>query len=135
METSFKEGMEYSRWFDITKEMVMQFAELTGDRNPVHLDEAYAKETRFGKCIAPGMLIGGLISRIIGMDFPGNGSIYMGQELKFYRPVYVGGRICITCVIESVDREKGRLRINNTVTSEDKSVLTSGVSEVKLLKY
>ena len=48
METSFKEGMEYSRWFDITKEMVMQFAELTGDRNPVHLDEAYAKGTRFG---------------------------------------------------------------------------------------
>ena len=93
METSFKEGMEYSRWFDITKEMVMQFAELTGDRNPVHLDEAYAKGTRFGKCIVPGMLIGGLISRIIGMDFPGNGSIYMGQELKFYSPVYVGGRI------------------------------------------
>lgn len=133
MAASFKEGMEYSRWFDITREMVMQFAELTGDKNPVHLDEAYAKGTRFGRCIVPGMLIGGLISRIIGMDFPGNGSIYMGQDLKFARPVYVGARICITCTIESADNDRGNLKISNIVSSEDNTVLVRGVSDVKII--
>jgi len=133
MAANFTEGMEYTAWFDITKEMVIQFAELTGDKNPIHLDEEYACKTRFKKCIVPGMFIGGLISKIIGMDFPGNGSIYLGQDLKFIKPVYVGDRIHIKCVIESINRDKNNILIANTVFSDDKTVLVKGLSKVKVI--
>lgn len=133
MNANFSEGMEYTIWFDVTKEMVIQFAELTGDKNPIHLDEEYASKTRFKRCIVPGMLIGGLISKIVGMDFPGNGSIYLSQDLKFIKPVYIGDKICITCVIKLIDRNRNNILIENTVFSDDKTVLIEGVSKVKLI--
>ena len=130
---SLKTGMEYYTWVDISKELVLQFTELTGDKNPIHLDEKYAETTVFKKCIAPGMLIGGLLSKIIGMDFPGNGSIYLGQELKFISPVYIGTRIKISCVVDSVDTFKNNVVLKNIVESENGDVLLKGISKVKVL--
>lgn len=111
----------------------MWFAELTGDKNPIHLDEKYVGTTVFKKCIAPGMLIGGLLSKIIGMDFIGNGSIYLGQELKFILPVYVGTKIKISCVVDSVDTVKNNAILKNIVESENGDVLIRGASKVKVI--
>lgn len=128
-----KIGMEYCEWFDITKEMVIQFTKLTGDKNPIHLDEQYAEGTRFKKCIAPGMLICGLLSKIIGMDFPGNSSVYLEQDTKFLAPVYIGSRIRILCIVDSIDMVKSNVILRNVVESENGEILIKGVSKVKVL--
>lgn len=131
---SLKTGMEYCQWFNITQEMVLQFTELTGDKNPVHLDEQYASTTMFKKCIAPGMLIGGLLSKIIGMDFPGNGSIYLGQDIQFIAPVYIDTRIKISCIVDSVDTIKNNIVLKNIVESENGEILIKGTSKIKVLQ-
>src|ERR1700741_648739 len=71
-----------------TQEEIEKFADLSGDHNPIHLDEEHAKGTRFGRRIAHGMLTSSLISNVIGNDLPGAGSIYLGQTLQFLAPVF-----------------------------------------------
>ena len=82
------------------------FAELTGDKNPVHLDEQYAAGTRFGKRIVHGMLISSLFSTVFGTIFPGEGSIYMGQSLKFLKPVYLGEKITAKVTLTAIRDDK-----------------------------
>jgi 3-hydroxybutyryl-CoA dehydratase len=81
--------------FEVTDDMVQAFAEATGDKNPLHLDDEYAKKTIFGRRIAHGMLGASLISCILGTKLPGKGTIYKSQKLKFVRPIYVGDRITV----------------------------------------
>lgn len=88
-------GECFKREFQITDSMVKEFSRITGDINPVHLDEEYAKTTVFTKRIAPGMLAGGLISSVLGNDFPGNGTIYLSQTMKFTNPVFIEDRITV----------------------------------------
>ena len=80
------EQREYRRI--ITQEEVFKFAEVTKDFNPAHFDENYTKDTIFKKPIVHGMLVGSLFSKIFGLDYPGEGTIYTSQSLKFLRPVY-----------------------------------------------
>lgn len=128
-----KVGDEFHQKIHITKEMVSQFMELSGDKNPIHFDEAYAQETQFKHCIVPGMLVAGLLSKIIGMDFPGNGSIYLGQDLKFIAPIYVNTEIEITCIVENIKREKDIYFISNIVKNDDNKIVMEGKSVVKLI--
>lgn len=95
-----------SRTFEITvtQEMVQKYAEVTGDFNPIHVDENYAKGTKFGKCIAHGMLIGGFFSRAL-VDTFGEG-IYLGQDMKFVQPVFVGDTIIIQLTLTGLRKEK-----------------------------
>lgn len=72
---------------------VYLFAGITGDQNPAHINDIYAKDTRFGKRIVHGMLTSSLVSSILGMQLPGPGTIYLGQTLKFLSPVYFGDTI------------------------------------------
>ncbi len=76
-------GAKASRSCTINDEMIRGFAELTGDTNPVHLDDAYAAGTRFGRRIAHGMIAAGMISATLANDLPGPGTVYLGQSLKF----------------------------------------------------
>ena len=76
-------GQTYLKKFHVKEEMGQKFAELSGDFNPIHLDGEFAKDSRFNGKIAHGMLVASFISGVIGNDFPGQGSIYMKQELKF----------------------------------------------------
>ncbi|WP_376788558.1 MaoC family dehydratase [Thermoflexus sp.] len=85
----------------ITRADVEAFAALTGDDNPLHLDEAFARNTRFGRPVVHGMLVAGLISAVLGRMLPGPGTIYLRQTLEFRRPVYPGDTI--TAVVEVVD--------------------------------
>ncbi len=93
-------------------EDVILFAELSGDFNPIHLDEKFAAATRFGRCIAHGMLSATYISTVIGTQLPGSGSIYMSQSINFRAPVYLDDEV-VTCVeVTAVDREKSRATLN-----------------------
>ncbi|KUK81087.1 enoyl-CoA hydratase [Mesotoga sp. Brook.08.YT.4.2.5.1] len=111
----FYEGKSFSTKRVITTAMVDSFAELTGDKNPVHTDEEFAKNTRFGRRIAHGMLSVGIISAILGNDFPGPGSIYMKQEVKFLKPIFLEEEVKITIEILEKNEEKKRLLVGTTV--------------------
>ena len=90
----------------ITDEMIRLFAQASGDTNPVHLDEEYASGTMFKQRIAHGILVTGLISAVMGCDFPGEGSIYVSQTVNFLRPVKIGDKI--TAKVEAIEKKEGR---------------------------
>lgn len=91
----------------LTAEDVQTFAELTGDDNPIHVDEEYAKETRFEKPIVHGVLLLGIVSKVLGRDFPGHGSIAVAISCRFLRPVPVGSEITVEVkVAEKVEKRK-----------------------------
>ncbi|UXP33416.1 MaoC family dehydratase [Reichenbachiella agarivorans] len=83
-----KVGDQYSTEFSISQEQVNLFAELSGDKNPLHLDAEFAAETPFKKPIAHGIFSASFISKVLGMDFPGQGTLYLSQNLSFKRPVF-----------------------------------------------
>lgn len=93
----------------ITDEMIRLFAQCSGDTNPVHLDEEYAKNTQFKTRIAHGILVTGLISAVMGCDFPGEGAIYVSQTVNFLRPVKIGDEI--TAKVEAIEKIDGRQKM------------------------
>ncbi len=106
MLSTYDVGHSKKYQYVITQEMIQKFAEVTGDYNPIHVDEAYAKTTKFGKCIAHGMLMGGFFSRCLVETFGGNG-IYLGQDMKFTNPIYVGDEIEVSMTLIALRKEKG----------------------------
>lgn len=107
----------------ITDEDIEMFAQVSTDRNPVHLDEAYAQGTMFKGRIAHGMLTAGLISAIIGEQLPGHGTIYMGQSLKFLAPVRPGDVVYAEVKVTSFDLEKRRVILDCHCAVDGKKVL------------
>lgn len=103
---SLQPGEKASRTTTITDDMIRAFAVLTGDSNPVHLDDAYAATTRFGRRIAHGMIAAGLISAALANDLPGPGTVYLSQSLQFKAPVYPGDTITTTVEVKSVRPDK-----------------------------
>lgn len=103
---SDRDAVGYTKTYEVlvTRDMVMKFAEVTGDFNPIHVDEEYAKNTKFGRCIAHGILIAGFFSRAL-VDTWGVG-IYLGQEMKFTNPVYIGDTVLITVTLTGMRPEK-----------------------------
>jgi 3-hydroxybutyryl-CoA dehydratase len=103
-----REGLTVQEEFPVTEQMGIEFAGVSGDTNPVHLDQDYAKATRFGAKIAHGMLIGSFISNVIGTRMPGEGSIYMKQEMTFLRPVYYGDRVTVEVAVKALQKDRNR---------------------------
>jgi 3-hydroxybutyryl-CoA dehydratase len=116
-------GMEASYAKKISNEDVLAFAELSGDTNPVHLDDAYAAQTMFKQRIAHGFLTASLISTVLGTKLPGPGCIYLSQSLKFRAPVMIGDEVVATAKITSLDAEKGRAVIATQCAVNGKSVI------------
>lgn len=114
-----KLGMKESITKTITAEDVDMFAKISLDVNPVHLDEEYASKTMFKKRIAHGILTTGLISAVLGTKLPGEGAIYMAQELKFMAPVYIGDTITATVEVIELIAEKNRVVVSTTCTNQD----------------
>lgn len=114
-----KVGMTDSVTKTITGEDIDKFADISLDRNPVHLDEEYAAKTMFKKRISHGILVSGLISAVLGTKLPGEGAIYMGQELKFMAPVYIGDTITATIEIVELVAEKNRVICSTICTNQD----------------
>ena len=96
----------------ITDAMVRDFAKLTGDFNPIHLDDAFAATTRFKRRIAHGMIAAGLISRGIATELPGAGAVYLGQSLKFTAPVFIDDVIAIELKVKAIREEKNILTLD-----------------------
>lgn len=96
----------------ITAEDVEAFARITGDFNPVHMDEEFARSTRFGGRIAHGMLSAGLVSAALATKLPGPGAIYLAQTLRFTRPVRIGDTVTVRVEVLEVNADKQRVRLS-----------------------
>ena len=99
------------------------FAEVSGDNNPVHLDEAYARTTTFGERIAHGMLSAAYISAILGTKLPGPGAIYLSQSLRFRRPVRIGDLVVARATVTALDDAKGRVTLETVCEVGGKTVM------------
>ncbi|MDR7484500.1 MAG: MaoC family dehydratase [Armatimonadota bacterium] len=110
----------------ITEEDIQTFARLTGDFNPLHTDEAFARRTRFGGRIAHGMLTAGLISAVLGMRLPGPGGIYVSQSLRFRRPVRAGDHLTATAEVVAFDAGRRRVTLRTTCTNQRGEVVLDG---------
>ncbi|RGP39134.1 MaoC family dehydratase [Pseudotabrizicola alkalilacus] len=109
----------------ITDRDIELFAEVSTDRNPVHLDDAYARDTIFEGRIAHGMLTAGLISAVIGEQLPGHGTVYLGQSLRFMAPVRPGDRVDAVVTVTAIDHAKRRVTLE-THCSVGKTVVLKG---------
>lgn len=104
MKLSLGDTAEFSKV--ITDEDIQTFAELTGDHNPVHLDDTYARTTRFGRRIAHGMLSASLISSVLANRLPGEGTVYLSQSLQFVAPVYPGDTVTARATVTRLREDK-----------------------------
>ncbi|NEZ46250.1 MaoC family dehydratase [Clostridium niameyense] len=127
-----KVGMKAEKSKRVTEEDVTLFAEVTGDKNPAHVDEEYAKGTMFKTRIAHGMLGSGLISAVLGMELPGPGTIYLGQELKFVNPIKFDDVISAKIIVrEILDKKKFKIAIMDTVVvNQDGQTVIEGTAKV-----
>ncbi|MEN3042317.1 MAG: MaoC family dehydratase [Fervidobacterium sp.] len=125
-------GQIYEIKKTVTDEMVKLFAEATGDKNPVHLDEEFAKNTIFKGRIAHGVLSLGIISAVLGMEFPGAGTIYLMQNAKFKKPVYVGEEVTVKLIVKEIDKEKRRVLLDTFVIKENGDNAIEGEALVKI---
>jgi len=107
----------------VTDRDIEMFAEVSTDRNPVHLDDAYAQDTIFEGRIAHGMLTAGLISAVIGEQLPGHGTVYMGQTLKFLAPVRPGDTVLAEVEVTGIDHGKRRVQLDCRCLVDGKKVL------------
>lgn len=114
----------------ITSREVELFAEATGDRNPVHLDEDVAARSQFGGRIAHGMLTAGLVSAAIATRLPGPGAIYLGQSLRFTRPVRIGDTVTVKLEVLEVITAKRRVRLATICTNQNGETVMDGEATV-----
>jgi len=114
----------------ITESDIELFATATGDFNPVHLDQAYAEKTMFKGRIAHGLLSVGLLSAVLGTIFPGHGTIYLSQEIKFLAPVRIGDTITARVEVLELISEKNRARFRTSCTNQDGKLVADGIAWV-----
>lgn len=124
-------GDKASRSLTISDDTIRAFAEVTGDNNPVHLDDEYAAGSRFGRRVAHGMIPAGLISATLANDLPGPGSIYLGQTLKFIMPVFPGDTLTATVEVLSVRPDKPIVTLSTVCTNQNDEVILEGEAVVK----
>jgi acyl dehydratase len=120
--------MKQSLTKTVTEEDIEFFARATGDMNPLHLDESYARSTRFGGRIAHGLLGAGLISAILGTLLPGPGTVYLSQKLTFTAPVRIGDRITASVEVKSIKQR--RVSLKTICVNQDGNIVIDGEAEV-----
>jgi 3-hydroxybutyryl-CoA dehydratase len=127
-------GMQRVLSRTITEDDILLFAQVSGDRNPIHLDPEYAERSIFGKRIAHGFLIGSLISAVLGNDLPGPGSIYLGQTLKFLAPIHIGDTVTVKVKVVAVREDKRIVTLHTNCTNQSGVLVLSGEAVVKYAK-
>jgi 3-hydroxybutyryl-CoA dehydratase len=123
-------GMKASYSKTCSVDDVREFALLSGDLNPVHLDEEYAKNTQFGRCIAHGMYTAALVSATVALKLPGPGSIYLGQDMKFRAPVFIDDTITVEMEVESVREDKPIVGLKFVCLNQDGKKVATGTAVV-----
>src|SRR6266567_1489618 len=126
-----KVGAEASLTKTITDAQIVDFANLTGDTNPVHLDADYAATSMFGERIAHGMLMAGLISAVLGTQLPGPNSIYLGQDLKFRALVKIGDTVEVMVTVTEKRDDKRIIKLSTTVTNQRGETVVDGTAVIK----
>lgn len=114
----------------ITNKDVLLFAEISGDDNPVHVDEAYAQTTMFKGRIVHGALVSSLFSKILGTQLPGQGTIYLGQESRFMKPVRLNETITATVTVIEIIAEKNRVKLETIAKNALGEVVVTGFATV-----
>ena len=107
----------------VSEEDIVRFAEVSGDDNPVHLDEEFASKTMFKGRIAHGMLGAGFISTAVGTRLPGYGCIYISRSLRFRAPVRIGDTVVTTATVKAVDKDRKRVTMETVCAVGDKNVI------------
>ena len=128
----FKEGDQFKWERFISAEDVKRFAEVVGDLNPIHLDAGFAEKSFFKKRIVHGAFLAGLISKILGMDFPGQGTVYISQNSVFKRPVYVDTTVTVEVKVTQVLADKRRLVLDTNILNENGEVCLMGSATIWL---
>lgn len=116
----------------ITEADVVLFGCVTGDMNPLHTDELTARDSRFGKRIAHGMLAAGLISAVLGMQLPGPGTIYLKQTLNFRRPIFINDTVTTMVEVKELRQDKPIATLSTRITNQDGELVLEGESVVML---
>ena len=124
-------GMNESIQKIITEDDVISFSNISGDNNPIHLSDEYAKQTRYKKRIAHGLLSASFFSAIFGTKLPGNGCVYLSQSLKFKYPVYIGDEVTATVTILEINKEKNTIAFSTICRVKNKIVI-DGMAEIYL---
>jgi len=119
-------GQRTTRSVTLTAEHVRRYAELSGDYNPLHFDEAFAAGTKFGRLVVQGGLTTGLLHALVAMDLPGPGTVFLSQSWKFTAPVFIGDTITAEALVLSVHDTKPVTRLGIKVTRQDGEVVLEG---------
>ncbi len=127
-------GQKASLTKTVTEKDLDHFIAITGDTNPLHVDDAFARQTFFGQRIAHGMLSASLFSTLVGMHIPGIGAIYKKQTLEFLRPVFIGDVLCAWFEIVAIDREKEEILIKSWIENQEGLVVIQGETVASLLR-
>lgn len=127
---TIKIGDTASRVRTISGQDIDLFAQACGDTNPIHLDDDYAATTPFGRRIAHGMLTASLVSAVLANELPGAGTVYLGQDLKFKAPVYIGDTITATVECIAYREDKRIATFKTTCTNQDAKVVLEGEAVV-----
>ena len=128
-----KIGDSFSIERAVTDELVRAFAELSGDHNPLHLDEEYARSTRFGRRIAHGMLSGAFISAVLGYEFKERKIVYLSQTMRFVAPVYIGDTVTTTATVTHIREDKPIFTLSTVCKSQDGVITLEGEAVVMML--
>ncbi|NWF96009.1 MAG: MaoC family dehydratase [Candidatus Thorarchaeota archaeon] len=130
--------IQVGQWAEITHtvtdEDIRKFGELSGDFNPLHFNHEWAETTMFKGRIAHGILTAAYISAVIGMKLPGAGTIYLGQSMKFRRPVRIGDTITAHVEVVAKDDERQRITLATTCTNQDREVVLDGEAVVSIMR-
>jgi acyl dehydratase len=128
-----KVGDKFSTAREVTDELIRKFAEVSGDFNPIHLDEEFAAETRFGRRIAHGMLSGAFISAVLGYEFKERKIVYLSQTLKFVAPVFIGDTVTATATVTHIREDKPIVKLETVCTNQNAETLVKGEAAVMVL--
>jgi len=129
-----KIGDSFAKSRVVTDELIRAFAEVSGDFNPIHLDEDFAAGTRFGKRIAHGMLSGAFISAVLGYEFRERRIVYLSQTMRFISPVFIGDTVTTVATVKSIREDKGIVTLDTVCSNQDGRTVIEGEAVVMILK-
>jgi 3-hydroxybutyryl-CoA dehydratase len=133
LEYSFNEikiGLEHHFEISIDEKLEGDFAKISGDFNPLHMDEQYAKKTKFGKRVCHGMLLGSFFSRLVGMYLPGKNALYFSQNLNFVEPCFIGDIVIVKGKIINKSESTKMIKIETTIKNNTGKLLVEGIAQV-----
>jgi len=129
-----KVGLTKEFTVKITEEMLVDFARISGDYNPLHMDDVYAKSTKFKKRVVHGMLLSTFLSRMVGMHLPGQKALYLSQDLKFKNPGFIGDTIKVIGKVMAISEGLKLITLETVIQNQDDQVLVKGEAQVSYLE-